>query len=59
MSKTSAEVKQRWIAKAYQRYTINLRRDRDQAIIDYIDNADAAPTDVIRAALLEKIEREH
>lgn len=34
---TSTEVKQRWIDKAYNRYTINLRKDDDAELIAFID----------------------
>ena len=54
MSYTSNEVKVRWMAKAYQRYTISLRRDDDADLIAYIETQTAAGrglTDVIREAL--------
>ena len=35
---TSSEVKARWIAKAYKRYTVSLRYDTDQEIIDFIED---------------------
>ena len=34
---TSSEAKYRWIKKAYKRYLISLRYDRDADLIDYLD----------------------
>ena len=57
MSKTSTAVKQRWMAKAYHRYTISLRHDTDSDIIDYIERHKAeGTTDLIRQLLREAIE---
>lgn len=54
MSKTSTEVKNRWIKKAYKRYLINLRRDRDKELIDFMDamaESGHSATDTIKQAL--------
>lgn len=37
MGKTSSEVKNRWNAKTYKRYTLSLRREEDAELISYID----------------------
>ena len=37
-TKTSTEVKNRWNAKAYRRYTISLRNGEDDDIMKYIEN---------------------
>lgn len=37
MSKTSSEVKNRWDAKTYKKYTLLIRKDEDKVYIDYID----------------------
>lgn len=34
---TSSEVKKRWMDKAYRKYTVSLRYDTDQHIIDFIE----------------------
>lgn len=34
---TSTEVKNRWNAKTYKRYTVNLRKDEDADLISLID----------------------
>lgn len=54
---TSTEVKQRWIAKAYKRYNINLRYDTDQELIDWIEKRRKTEntTAVFREALEEYI----
>jgi len=36
-TETSYEVRKRWMDKAYKRFTINLRVDEDEEIIDYIE----------------------
>lgn len=51
---TSTEVKQRWIKANYKSYHVNLRYDRDQQLIDYIESHitdGEGVTDVIRKAL--------
>ncbi len=35
---TSSEVKMRWLEKAYKRYSISLRYDTDQRLIDFIES---------------------
>lgn len=35
---TSNEVKKRWMDKAYRKYTVSLRYDTDQHIIDFVEN---------------------
>lgn len=37
MSKTSSEVKNRWDAKTYKKYTLLIRKDDDKEYIDFID----------------------
>jgi len=34
---TSSEVKNRWNAKTYKRYTVGLRRDTEADLIDFIE----------------------
>ena len=34
---TSTEVKNRWNAKTYKRYTVNLRKDEDADLIEFIE----------------------
>ncbi len=34
---TSSEVKKRWMDKAYKRYSLNLRYDTDQKLIDFVE----------------------
>lgn len=50
---TSSEVKARWIAKNYQRYTLSLRYGEDQQLIDYIEahKAETGTTELFRKAL--------
>lgn len=44
-SRTSNEVKMRWIKKAYKRITVNLRYDEDKKLLDWIeDNKDKLGT---------------
>lgn len=52
---TSNEVKNRWKAKAYKSYNINLRYDRDQKLIDYIEKhkGGIGTTEIFREALDE------
>lgn len=38
MGKTSSEVKKRWLDKAYKRYSISLRYDTDQKLIDFLED---------------------
>lgn len=37
MGKTSNEVKQRWIDKAYSRYLVSFRYDTDGDLIDFME----------------------
>ena len=37
MGKTSSEVKNRWKAKTYKVYQVNLRKDEDKDLIDWIE----------------------
>ena len=50
---TSTEVKNRWNAKTYQRYTINLRKDEDADLIKFVnENRDKYGTsDIFRAGV--------
>ena len=52
-TKTSTEVKNRWNAKTYQRYTVNLRKDEDAEIIQFVtDHKDEYGTsDIFRAGV--------
>lgn len=34
---TSTEVKNRWNAKTYKRYTVNLRLDEDAELIEFVE----------------------
>jgi hypothetical protein len=56
---TSTEVKNRWNAKTYKRYTVNLRQDEDAELIEYVEaNKDRINvTDFFRAGV-EKIKNE-
>ena len=60
MSQPSTEVKVRWMQKAYRKYVISLRYDRDQAIIDFIEanKEKYGTTNIIRDALEMYIEAE-
>ena len=61
MGKTSTEVKQRWESKAYNKYTVRLRRDSDAHIIDYLEKNKEriGTTNIFRDALEEYIRKEH
>ena len=50
---TSTEVKNRWNAKTYKRYTVNLRKDEDADLIDYIEKHKDSQsiTDYFRAGI--------
>ena len=51
---TSTEVKSRWNAKTYNRYSVNLRKDEDKRIIDYIEQEKEngkSPTETIKEAI--------
>jgi hypothetical protein len=37
MGRTSSEVKNRWMAKVYKRYTLYLRKEDDKEYIAYLD----------------------
>ena len=37
MGKTSSEIKNRWNAKTYKRYTVNLRKDEDADLIKFVE----------------------
>lgn len=55
---TSNEVKQRWKDRNYKRFTLNLRYDTDQDLIDYIDAQTAlgvGVTETVRKALIAYI----
>lgn len=56
MGKTSSEVKQRWNAKTYKRYSLLIRKDEDKAYIDYIDKRRAegySLADIVKEGLDE------
>lgn len=59
-TETSTEVKNRWIKNNYKRYSVSLRYDTDQDLIDYIethkDEEGRGVTGVIRDALKKQIE---
>lgn len=38
-TKTSTEVKNRWNAKTYKRYTLSLRKESDEKYITFIEQA--------------------
>lgn len=51
---TSTEVKTRWKQKAYQQYNVNLRKDDDKELIEYVERKKAEgynTTEVFREAL--------
>lgn len=50
---TSNEVKKRWMDKAYRKYTISLRYDTDQRIIDFVERNKEkyGTTNIFREAL--------
>ena len=52
-TKTSSEVKARWIKANYKTYRVNLRYDTDQAIINYMEERKTKEgvTPIIREAL--------
>ena len=53
---TSSEVKARWITKAYQRYMVNLRKEDDSDLIEYIERRKTSgdgTTDIFREAVEE------
>jgi hypothetical protein len=61
MSQPTNEVKIRWINKAYHRYTLSLRYDIDQPLIDWLQaQADQGigTTEAIRRALTAYLEAE-
>lgn len=37
MGKTRTEIKNRWNAKTYRKYAVNLRYDSDKELIDYLE----------------------
>ena len=37
IGKTSSEIKNRWNAKTYKRYTVNLRKDEDAELIKFVE----------------------
>lgn len=61
-TKTSTEVKNRWNAKTYKRYTLSLRYDDDDEVIEYLERHRTPDgkgvTNLIRAALVEKMKEE-
>lgn len=56
---TSSEVKERWKAKTYKRYTVNLRKDEDLELIDFVEahKEKIGVTEYFRAEI-EKIKNE-
>ena len=58
MGKTSSEVKQRWMEKAYKKYLVSFRYDTDQEIIDFIEanKEKLGTTNIFRDALEMYIE---
>lgn len=52
-TKTSTEVKNRWNAKTYQRYTVNLRKDEDADLIRFVDEhrEEFGTSDIFRAGV--------
>lgn len=53
MGKTSNEVKQRWIDKAYSRYLVSFRYDTDGDLIDFMEQnkEKLGTTNIFRDAL--------
>ena len=53
MGRTSSEVKQRWMEKAYKKYLVSFRYDTDQEIIDFIEanKEKLGTTNIFRDAL--------
>jgi len=51
MGKTSAEVKNRWIAKNYKKYQCNLKPDVYEKIIAYIDAEGINKTQFLERAI--------
>ena len=60
MGKTSTEVKQRWMNANYNRYIVNLRKDTDKDLIEYVEKNKAkyGTTEIFRAGIEALIERE-
>lgn len=58
MGRTSSEVKQRWMEKAYKKYLVSFRYDTDQEIIDFIEanKEKLGTTNIFRDALEMYIE---
>lgn len=58
---TSNEVKQRWKAKAYKAYQVNLRKDEDADLIRYVEDLRTAgkigTTEIFRRGI-EAIKKE-
>lgn len=50
---TSTEVKNRWNAKTYKRYTVNLRQDEDADLIQFVEQnrEKLSITDIFRAGV--------
>ena len=61
-TKTSTEVKNRWNAKAYKRYTISLRNGEDDDIVEYIaantDSDGKGVTKLFKDAVREKMKED-
>jgi hypothetical protein len=56
---TSAEVKNRWNAKTYKRYTVNLRKDEDADLIAFVEaNRDRYNVSDIFRAGVEQLKTE-
>ena len=53
MGRTSSEVKQRWMDKAYKKYMVQLRYDTDQDLIDFVEanKEKLGTTNIFREAL--------
>lgn len=59
MGKTSSEVKARWMEKAYHSYSVYLRYDTDQRLIDFMEEhkEKLGTTNIFRDALELYIEK--
>ena len=55
---TSKESKQKYNEKTYDRFVLRLRNDKDQNLIDYIENEKSngnSPTSVIKSLILKNM----
>lgn len=61
IGKTSSEIKNRWNANTYKRYTVSLRKDEDAELINFVEQAkqndEKIITRIFRAGV-EKIKNE-